>query len=72
MHFLAVFELMSDSLTAIYVEPHQCPSHQSILLTQGFLAMRNIALYSVLNKGGSKLHLRHGCYKLGLGLELVF
>ncbi len=33
--FLAVFELMSDSLTAIYIEPHQCPSHQSILLTQG-------------------------------------
>ena len=26
---------MSDSLMAIYVEPHQCPSHQSILLTQG-------------------------------------
>ena len=26
---------MSDSLTAIYVEPHQCPSHQPILLTQG-------------------------------------
>ena len=33
--FLAVFELMLDSLTTIYVEPHQCPSHQSILLTQG-------------------------------------
>ena len=26
---------MSDSLTAIYVEPHQCPLHQPILLTQG-------------------------------------
>ena len=26
----AVFILMSDSLTAIQVEPHQCPSHQSI------------------------------------------
>ena len=35
MHFLPVFELMSDSLTAIYVVPHECPSHQSILLTQG-------------------------------------
>ena len=35
MHFLPVFELMSDSLTATYVEPHQCPSHQSILLTKG-------------------------------------
>ena len=38
MHFLcfqAVFELMSDSLTAIQVVPNQCPSHQSILLTQG-------------------------------------
>ena len=34
MHFLTVFELMSDSLTTILVEPHQCPSHQSILLTQ--------------------------------------
>ena len=33
--FLAVFELMPDSLTAIYIEPHQFPSHQSILLTQG-------------------------------------
>ena len=36
MHFLcfqAVFELMSDSLTAIQVRPNQCPSHQSILLT---------------------------------------
>ena len=35
MHFLAVFELLLDSLTAIYVELHQCPSHHSILLTQG-------------------------------------
>ena len=35
MHFLPVLELMSDSLTAIQVEPNQCPSHQSILLTQG-------------------------------------
>ena len=35
MHFLSVFELTSDSLTTIYIEPHQCPSHQSILLTQG-------------------------------------
>ena len=26
---------MSDSLTAIYIEPHQCPWHQSILLTFG-------------------------------------
>ena len=33
--FLAVFELMSDSLTATYIEPHQCPSHQSILHIQG-------------------------------------
>ena len=32
-YFLAVFELMSDSLTAIYVKLHQCPSHHSILLT---------------------------------------
>ena len=35
MYFLAVFELLSDSLTAIYVELHQCPSYHSILLTQG-------------------------------------
>ena len=37
MHFLPVFELISDtdSLTNIKVEPHQCPSQQSILLTQG-------------------------------------
>ena len=34
-YFLAVFELLLDSLTAIYVELHQCPSHHSILLTQG-------------------------------------
>ena len=33
--FLAIFELMSDSLTDIWIEPYQCPSHQSILLTQG-------------------------------------
>ena len=35
MHFLPVFELTLDSLTTIYIEPHQCPSHQSILLNQG-------------------------------------
>ena len=34
-HFLAVFELLSDSLTAIYVELHRCPLHHSILLTRG-------------------------------------
>ena len=34
-YFLAVFELLSDSLTAIYVELHRCLSHHSILLTQG-------------------------------------
>ena len=33
--FLPVFELMSDSLMAIYVELHQCPLNQSILLTKG-------------------------------------
>ena len=32
--FFAVLELMSDSLTAIHVEPYQCPSHQSILLAK--------------------------------------
>ena len=35
--FFPVFELMSDSLTTILVEPYQCPSHQSILLTQGLI-----------------------------------
>ena len=35
MHFLPVFELMSDSLITIQVEPHQCPLHQSILHIQG-------------------------------------
>ena len=35
MLFLAVFKLLSDRLTAIYVELHRCPSHHSILLTQG-------------------------------------
>ena len=34
-YFLPVFELMPDSLTTVWVKPHQCPSHQSILLTQG-------------------------------------
>ena len=34
-HFQPVLELMSDSLTTIYVEPDQCPSHHAILLTQG-------------------------------------
>ena len=32
--FLAISELMSDSLTTTQVKPNQCPSHQSILLTQ--------------------------------------
>ena len=31
----SVFELISDSLMAIWVEPHQCPLHQSILIIQG-------------------------------------
>ena len=35
MHFLPVFELTSARLTVIWVEPPQCPSHQSILLFQG-------------------------------------
>ena len=35
MHFLPVIELISDSLTAIKVKPHQCPLHQLILLIQG-------------------------------------
>jgi hypothetical protein len=35
MHFLPIIELMTESLTNIYVESHQCPSYQSILLTQG-------------------------------------
>ena len=34
-HFLAVLDLMLDSLTTIYVKQHQCPWHQPILLTQG-------------------------------------
>ena len=33
-HFLAVSDLMSDSLMAIWVEPNQCPSLHSIPLTQ--------------------------------------
>ena len=37
MHFLPVFELTLASLTAIRVEQNQCPSHQSILLTQGLI-----------------------------------
>ena len=35
IHFLAVFELLLDSLTAICVELPQCPSHHSILQTRG-------------------------------------
>ena len=35
MHFLPVFELMSDNLTATKVKTNQCPLHQSIVLTQG-------------------------------------
>ena len=48
MHFLPVFELMSDSLTTIEVEPHQCPLHQSTLLAQG-------AIHEIFtkNKGGN-------------------
>ena len=37
MHILAVLGLLSDSLTAIQVQPHQFPLHQSILLTQGLI-----------------------------------
>ena len=37
--FLAIFELMSDSLTTTQVEPKQCPSHQSILLIQGTILL---------------------------------
>ena len=37
--FQGVFELMSDSLMTIKIEPHQCPSHQSILLTQGMFSI---------------------------------
>ena len=40
MHFLSffdIFELMLDSLTKIKVKLHQCPSHYSILVTQGFI-----------------------------------
>ena len=33
MHFY-FFELKSDSLKTIYVEPHQCPSDQFILITK--------------------------------------
>ena len=33
--FLAIFELMSDSLKTTQVEPNQCPLHQSILHIQG-------------------------------------
>jgi hypothetical protein len=35
MHFLPVFELTLASLTDIWIEQNQCPSHQSILLFQG-------------------------------------
>ena len=35
IHFLPVLELMLDSLMTVKVEPHQCSSHQSILLSQG-------------------------------------
>ena len=34
-HFLPTFELTSDSLTTLQVEPFQCPSHHLILLIQG-------------------------------------
>ena len=37
IHFLPVFELTLASLTAIWVAQNQCPSHQSILLTQGLI-----------------------------------
>ena len=34
MHLLPVSEVTSDSLSAVYVEPHHCPWHQLILLFQ--------------------------------------
>ena len=34
------FRFTSDSLTTIYVEPHQCPSHQFLLFTQSLKCLR--------------------------------
>ena len=50
MHFLYVFELMSDNIMAIQVEPRQCPLHQSILLIQGL--MHEIFGKKILRIGG--------------------
>ena len=51
---LAIFELLSDSLTTTSVEPNQCPSHQSILLTQGPVS-------SLLGPGPTLMHRTVAC-----------
>ena len=37
MHFLPVSDLISDRLTTTWIKPHQCPSHQFVLLAQGLI-----------------------------------
>ena len=54
---MQVFELMSDSLMTTLVEPHQCPLHQSILLTQG-------STHKILGKKIRYVIGRFGKYKL--------
>ena len=53
MHFLPVFDLTSVSLLAVKVEPHQCPLHQLILLTQRpileIFAKRKLRIWGVEN-----------------------
>ena len=50
MHFLPVFELTSASLTAIWIEPNQCPSHQSILLTNPWNFGGNCSAFGEVEK----------------------
>ena len=45
--FLPVSDLMSDSLMAIQVEPHQCPLLQSILLIKYLSYVKSVATFAL-------------------------
>ena len=75
LHFLPVFALMSDSLTAIKVEINQCPLHQSILLTQGPIHEIFIKKYWELTKPWKWLlfsFLVFGFWLLGCSKKIFF
>ena len=62
MHFLPVFELTLASLTAIWVEPHQCLLHQSSpwkLVTNYVLEWMGLNLYDYDGLQPKMTHTKH-------------